>query len=1130
MIKAGRLHLLCLLLGSSLAWAQSSITSDTLWTASEGPYHFDSDLTIATGVTLTIEPGTIVTFGPDVQMIVEGCLHAEGSEESLIHFTRPNDSTEPWGGIQFKDTQADNDMSYCLLEYGETTDGQIGTDNSKLHLDHVTFDHSGLRRIRTQNSNLLVEHCVFVTMFGPDEAPLTDNSSEHIWGAGVPSDGYFIIRNNVFGKVKGHNDAIDFDGPSRPNPIPQFLNNIFLGGGDDALDLESDAHIEGNLIMNFVKDEYNNASGESNVISAGNGRDYVMVRNIFKNVEHVAQVKDEAFLTFVNNTVVNASAPVIYFDLDLPGRGPGRGAIIEGCIFDNAPNVLEGVIEETELIINQSIFDEQWHGYGTGNYDANALLIALDQNDFSLHPDSIAIGTGPCGLDMGALVPQGAAIYGDPNGLTCQNQLSLTIGGPGIVAYQYALNDPNGPWSDTIDVNQPLELTDLVEGQSYTVFVKGQDTAAQWQEAPTMSSTWAVDLTHTSLQINEVLACNVQAAEHEGTYPDIIELIYQGASPLDLSGMSITDDPTEPDKSIFPIGLTMQPGEHLVLLADGGAATSGFHLDFSLSSNGEGIYLYDASGTLLDSIEFGPQVADLSIGRYGPEGQWRLTQPTIGSDNVPAVLGRPQDVVLNEWLAQGDILVSEDYIELYNTASAPVRLTGLSLTADPLGVTRSPAFGPLSFMDATGHLLLEADGQTESGHVNFTLLRYGGYLGLLDGDLAVIDEITYDEQTRDVSEGRTPDGGSTITTQPLPTPGAPNPGPGETVTSDIVLLDEAANKTAWIPSDANMFATDWKSNPNFDDSQWLVGQGAPGGVGYENGSGYENLLSIDLIAMRGDVTSCYVRCPFDVTTEQLSQLTDLRLLIRYDDGFVAYLNGVEVARENFTGDPAWNSDSDSNHEANAGDFDLTLDLTEHLDELVIGRNLLAFHGLNVSLTSSDYLISAQIEGSLSETLSGNDYTNEKALLNGLRITELMYHDAMNADLDYIELTNISNGPLDVNGVRFTEGIDFTFAALTLEAGQAVVLSANPALLQAVYGSDFLVVGPYDGKLSNGGEELAIMLPAPLEVTIQRFEYDDAWYPSTDGQGQSLTIMDAQRDLESWNETTAWTAADPSPGL
>jgi hypothetical protein len=198
--------------------------------------------------------------------------------------------------------------------------------------------------------------------------------SENIWGSGIPDGGWFIIEENVFGTNKGHNDAIDFDGPSAPKPIPHIRHNTFLGGGDDALDLECDALIEGNLFMSFVRDQYNKASGESNVLSAGAGKHYTMNHNLFLNSQHVAQVKDGAFLTFINNTAVNISREAIYFDLHLPGRKPGRGAVVENSIFWNITEVFEGITDQIELRVDYCLLPVQWCSLGKGNISGDPLF------------------------------------------------------------------------------------------------------------------------------------------------------------------------------------------------------------------------------------------------------------------------------------------------------------------------------------------------------------------------------------------------------------------------------------------------------------------------------------------------------------------------------------------------------------------------------------------------------------------------------------------------------------------------------------------------------------------------------------------------------------------------------------
>jgi hypothetical protein len=89
----------------------------------------------------------------------------------------------------------------------------------------------------------------------------------------------------------------------------------------------------------------------------------------------------------------------------------------------------------------------------------------------------------------------------------------------------------------------------------------------------------------------------------------------------------------------------------------------------------------------------------------------------------------------------------------------------------------------------------------------------------------------------------------------------------------------------------------------------------------------------------------------------------LALRLRYDDGFVAYLNGFEVGRANVAGDPpAFDELASDQHEigGGAGTFDVEIDLFSHRERLVRGRNALAFEVHNATLDSTDLSLSAEL--------------------------------------------------------------------------------------------------------------------------------------------------------------------------
>src|SRR6185503_11879340 len=163
----------------------------------------------------------------------------------------------------------------------------------------------------------------------------------------------------------------------------------------------------------------------------------------------------------------------------------------------------------------------------------------------------------------------------------------------------------------------------------------------------TISKTWAVLSSLRGLVINEVLARNDGAVNHEGTFPDIIELFNSSASSVDLSGLRLTDDLNDLNQFTFPAGTTLAAGAYRVVYANNPDGTSGLHTGFGLSQDGDVVYLLDRA---TNAVRFGWQLSNLSIGRQA-SGQWGLCVPTEGAANTPSATGSTATLKINEWLA-----------------------------------------------------------------------------------------------------------------------------------------------------------------------------------------------------------------------------------------------------------------------------------------------------------------------------------------------------------------------------------------------------------------------------------------------------------------------------------------------
>ncbi len=657
-----------------------------------------------------------------------------------------------------------------------------------LNIDHVVWLNTTTHILNITSSSIRLTNSTI---------PATTNVEPVHYAGTFPASGYAVFQGNTFGKATGSNDVIDFTGGNRPGPIVEFLNNAFLGSQDDILDLDgTDAQIEGNVFIgaHLAAPNPDTSSAISGGTDSGQTSEWTIVRNYFYDCDHAVLAKEGAFATLINNTIVDMTVSAINFDEPLrAGVVPGKGAYLDGNIIWNTPLVFENVNSDgttTDLTVRHSILQTAtvYPGIGNSNLDPQLLMttgVTDPRTQLVLLPGpDPAVGTGPNGLDMGANVPPGASISGEPPSPTWRTSATLTVGGPDIYAYMYSVN--GGAFSNEIDVTNPgtanavvppIQLTGLADGV-HTVRVVAKNSAGVWQDvaAATVSKTWTVKSSLVpTVRINEVLAANVNTLNVNGSHPDLIELYNDGPTSVDLSGMAISDTAGQ-RKFTFPNGTTIAAGQYLVLYGDDDVSPPGIKVNFSLKTAGEGVFLYDTvanGGALIDGVAFGAQLPDESIARKN-DGTWTLGIPTFGSANMFAPLGDPHQVKINEWFTTGS---GADFIELYNPSTLPVDLGNSYLTDDPISRPNRQQIPQLYFVAPGGKTVFTADGSPTSGpdHVDFKLAYEQGLIGLFDTALKPIDEIIYRTQQNNQSEGRSPNGGALFQFFATPNPGVDNP-------------------------------------------------------------------------------------------------------------------------------------------------------------------------------------------------------------------------------------------------------------------------------------------------------------------------------------------------------------------
>jgi len=133
---------------------------------------------------------------------------------------------------------------------------------------------------------------------------------------------------------------------------------------------------------------------------------------------------------------------------------------------------------------------------------------------------------------------------------------------------------------------------------------------------------------------------------------------------------------------------------------------------------------------------------------------------------------------------------------------------------------------------------------------------------------------------------------------------------------------------------------------NYNDNSWLEGSS---GFGYSDGD--------DATTLGNGTISVFIRKDF--TISNIDEIIGLVLDIDYDDGFVAYVNGFEVARANINGSPpAYNATANTDHEAQiySGGLPDRFVIDNFQDILVQGNNTLSIQAHNNSNESSDLSI------------------------------------------------------------------------------------------------------------------------------------------------------------------------------
>lgn len=644
-----------------------------------------------------------------------------------------------------------------------------------------------------------------------------------------------------------------------------------------------------------------------------------------------------------------------------------------------------------------------------------------------------------------------------------------------------------------------------------------------------------------SVRISEVLTSNVTGlTDEDGTRQDWIELQNMTPSPVDLTGWYLTDDPVNLIKWQF--GSTVIPGNgYVVVFASGkDRKTSPPHTNFSLNSGGEYLALLDGNGHFISTVDVPALAADRSFGRgTGPTRELVAVSP--GTASVKWTV--PAAPVADSWrggAAFDDSAWSAGQWDLgYNVAAStaysvgsgtvgtqayagslgmdfdvirPVQITelgcfdsgsnGLSRTITVVLWSRNQNGTPGSTADDLPGTVLASEiftagspGTLSGGQRfkalaspltlpagSYTILGYNYGSGEPNGNSAVFNDATNTGGGALAFVGTSRYG---VTAPPASVaaswPGSPDGGPAARYASGTFRFRESAS-----------FATNTQS------------------------------------AMLNVNASVLTRTAFTLAFGQIPQCPVLN--VTSDDGFVAWLNGVEVARRNAPASPVWNSQATA-----SGNSSAAFNLQDFTGAFQPGANILAIQGLNAAAGDSDFRLQAALSGEsegeilafLTTPTPGSVNTRGQSAVSVV-INEIHSDpvDSKSRFTEFVELYNPLNTSVDVSGWMLTGGIGFTIPANTvIPSCSYLVVAENPAHVQTwlQYSG---ALGPFAGSLKNDGDEVVLRRADLSVVDRVTYELGFPWPTVGDDPGDSIQRISERLDS---NLGGSWRSALPTPG-
>jgi hypothetical protein len=281
---------------------------------------------------------------------------------------------------------------------------------------------------------------------------------------------------------------------------------------------------------------------------------------------------------------------------------------------------------------------------------------------------------------------------------------------------------------------------------------------------------------------------------------------------------------------------------------------------------------------------------------------------------------------------------------------------------------------------------------------------------------------------------------------------------------------------------------DWASRTHGLGGAWEAGQGV---IAWETG---DLPVPVDTVLTRPSlndpfVVTHYFQTEFDVTEDQLKDLTEIEVTHLIDDGAIFYLNGIEVFRY---GMPEGHVGADA-LALRGGEASLSMPVPVSGDLLRPGSNQMSVEVHQTSLSSSDVVFGMALSA-VQETVPS--------------IPGLPFRRSEN---QWIELFNQGDVSVDMSGWNFDDGVQFEFPQGTvLGPGQYAVVAGDSSAFTEAYPATALI-GQWSGSLSRRGERLRLSDSHDNPVDELHYFDDAPWPAKADGGGASLELADPRSE-------------------